>query len=91
MFVTTRDPRDPKFGVFYFDHYQAADPNFVDLKDYWRNLVWVSTKSHKGFIPTARGDGSAKTIPWDRVKKNPANEWWDFDYTYWGAVQEADR
>jgi prepilin-type N-terminal cleavage/methylation domain-containing protein len=91
MFVTARDPRATTFGAFYFDHWQAVDPNTTDLLDYWRNMVWVSTKSHKAFIPTARGDGSAKTIPWDRVKKNPANEWWDFDYTYWGAVQEATR
>jgi prepilin-type N-terminal cleavage/methylation domain-containing protein len=84
MFTTTRDPRNLTLGQFYFDPWQAADANYANPTDFWRNIVWASTGVHRAQIPTVRGDGSAKTIPWDRVKKAPGTAWYEFDYTYWG-------
>ena len=86
MFTTGRDSRGGGFGVFYFDPYLAVDPNYT-APDFYRNVVWDSTKSHRKLIPTVRGDSSAKNIPWDKVKKDPAKPWYEFDTTYWGAVQ----
>lgn len=88
MFTTSRYPGDEVFGVFYFDNWLACDPDYVNT-DFWRNIVWTSVKSHRSMIPTARGDGNAKTIPWNKVKKNPGTQWWEFDHEYWGAVQDA--
>jgi prepilin-type N-terminal cleavage/methylation domain-containing protein len=90
MFTTSRWPGAEQYGVFFFDHWLAADPNYTAV-DFWKNIVWTSTKAHKAMIPTVRGDSSAKMIPWNSVKKDPAKQWWDFNYTYWGAVQETDR
>lgn len=88
MFVTGRYPTDEKFGMFFFDQWLACDPNYTAV-DFYRNIVWASVKSHHKMIPTVRGDSSAKLIPWDKVKKNPANAWWDYDITYWGRAQSA--
>ncbi|MEZ0327747.1 MAG: type II secretion system protein [Fimbriimonas sp.] len=90
MFTTSRWPGAEQYGVFFFDHWLAVDPDYSNV-DFWKNIVWTSTKPHRSMIPTVRGDSSAKMIPWNKVKKDPAKEWWDFDYTYWGAVQEANR
>lgn len=89
MFTTGIDPRGGGWGVFFFDHWLAVDPNYTTT-DFWKNIVWSSTKAHRLMIPTARGDSSAKTVPWNQVKKDPAKAWWDFDATYWGAVQQAN-
>lgn len=88
MLVTSRDPTNPTFGVFFFDQWLACNPNYSGT-DFYNNLVWVSTKSHRKMIPTVRGDGSAKTIPWDKEKKDPNTPWYEWDYTYWGAPQSA--
>jgi prepilin-type N-terminal cleavage/methylation domain-containing protein len=85
MFTTSRYTTAPTFGVFFFDHWLACDPDYVPT-DFWRNVVWMSVRDHRKMVPTARGDGSVKTIPWDKVKKVPGAQWWDFDYTYWGPV-----
>lgn len=84
MFTTSRYPTAPTFGVFYFDSWQACDPDYVNV-DFWRNLVWMSVKDHRKMIPTARADGSVKTIPWDKEKKQPNTAWDDFDHKYWGT------
>ncbi len=88
MLTTGRDSRGGGWGVFYWDHYLACDPNYA-APNFYKNIVWESTKSHTKMIPTVRGDTSAKKIPWDKVKKDPAKQWYEFDYTYWGAVQSA--
>ncbi|RYG24150.1 prepilin-type N-terminal cleavage/methylation domain-containing protein [bacterium] len=90
MFTTGRDSRGGGWGVFYFDPWLAADPNYT-AADFYKNIVWDSTKSHRKQIPTVRGDSSAKMTPWDKVKKDPAKEWWDIDNTYWGKVQSANE
>ncbi len=87
MFITSRDPGNQSFGSFYFDHWLACDPNYTAV-DYWRNNVYASAKSHRDQLPHVRGDSSASKAPWNRVKKTSAN-WWEFDYTFWGAVQSA--
>lgn len=87
MFVPTRDPRATTFGVFYFDHWQACDPD-LNAVDFWRNMVYVATPSHRDQVIYSRGDSSAGKIPWNKVRKTSAN-WWEFDYTFWGAVQSA--
>jgi len=88
MFTTSRDDRGGGWGVFYFDGWLACDPNYT-AESYWNNIVYESTKSHRKMIPTVRLDSSAKTIPFDKVKKQPGTEWWDFDYTYWGEPYSA--
>lgn len=88
MFTTGRYPTDEKFGFLYFDQWQACDPNYTAV-DFYRNVVWASVKSHRKMIPTVRGDSSAKLIPWDKVKKDPAKQWWDYDITYWGRAQSS--
>jgi prepilin-type N-terminal cleavage/methylation domain-containing protein len=87
MFTPSRYPGAETYGVFFFDNWLACDPNYT-ATDFWKNIVWTSVKTHRQFIPTVRGDGSAKNIPWNKVKKDPAKEWWDFDYTYWGGIQD---
>lgn len=91
MLVTGRDPRGGPWGAFYFDNWQACDPDYVNTTDFWRNIVWSSASTHRDKIPTVRGDSSAKVIPWDSIKKDPAADWWDFDYTYWGGVQDPTQ
>ncbi|MBX3111773.1 MAG: DUF1559 domain-containing protein [Fimbriimonadaceae bacterium] len=88
LFTATRDDRGGGWGVFYFDSWQACDPNYTG-ESFWNNIVYEATKSHRKMIPTVRLDSSAKTIPWDKVKKRPGAEWWDFDYTYWGEPYSA--
>lgn len=88
MFTTGRYPTDEKFGFLYFDQWQACDPNYIAV-DFYRNVVWASVKAHRKMIPTVRGDSSAKLIPWDKVKKDPAKQWWDYDITYWGRAQSS--
>jgi prepilin-type N-terminal cleavage/methylation domain-containing protein len=83
MFTASRDARGGGWGVFFFDPWLASDPNYAAV-DYWKNIVWDATKSHRKMVTTVRGDSSAKTIPWDRVKKDPQAPWYVFDYTFWG-------
>ncbi len=83
MFTTSRYPGIETLGVFYFDQWLACNPNYTAV-DFWSNIVWTSTKSHRKMIPTVRGDSSAKLIPWDKVKKDPSTAWDAFDFTYWG-------
>ena len=86
MFVTSRDPSAPTFGVFFFDHWLACNPDYNQPDGVWsyNNIVWRSVRDHAKMIPTVRGDSSAKTIPWDKVKKDPTIAWDQFDWTYWG-------
>ncbi len=88
MLTTGRDYRGGGFGVFFFDPWLAADPGYT-TPDFYKNVVYESTKSHRKMIPTVRGDSSAKLIPWDKVKKPTANAWYDIDATYWGKVQSS--
>ena len=88
MFMPTRDPRDTSFGVFFFDHWLAADPD-RDNVDFWRNNVWVATPSHRDQVVHSRGDSSAGKRAWSGVELPEGAGWWEFDYTFWGAVQSA--
>lgn len=88
MFTTSRYPGDEAFGVWMFDHWLACDPDY-NAVNFWNNIVWTSAKAHRKQIVVARGDGSAKTVPWDKVKKRPGAEWWDFDHTFWGSSYSA--
>jgi prepilin-type N-terminal cleavage/methylation domain-containing protein len=88
MMVTSRYPTDTKFGIFFFDNWLAVKPV---AGDFWSNTVYLSAASHRDKLPTVRGDGSSKVIPWNSVKQRPGAEWWDFDYTYWGGVQDPVR
>jgi prepilin-type N-terminal cleavage/methylation domain-containing protein len=88
MFTVGRRSDTNSFGQFFFDQWLACDPNYT-APDFWKNIVWLGSKDHAAFIPTVRGDSSAKTIPWNRVRKNPADPWWVWDYAYWGRVQSA--
>lgn len=83
MLTTGRDSTDEKFGVFFFDHWLVANPNY-SAPDFYSNIVWASTKAHRKMVPTVRGDSSAKLIPWDKIKKDPTTAWDAFDHTYWG-------
>jgi prepilin-type N-terminal cleavage/methylation domain-containing protein len=85
MFTTSRWPGAEQYGVFFFDHWLASDPNYTAV-DFWKNIVYSSVKSHRKMIPTVRGDSSAKLIPWDKVKKKPGTPWYEWDYSYWGPV-----
>ena len=92
MLLTSRDPRDPLFGSFYFDHWLACNPNYANpMGSYWNNNVWRSAEDHREKLVVVHGDSSAKVHPWDAVKKDPTAPWWDFDYTFWGAIQDATR
>ncbi len=89
MLTTSRWPGDETFGVFFFDNWLACDPDMVNV-DFYRNVVWRSTFSHRALIPTVRGDSSAKSIPWAKEQKKPNTDWWDFDTAYWGPVQSPN-
>lgn len=87
MFTTSRYPGDETFGVWYFDNWLACNPEYTNTGWSWNNIVWTSVKAHRKNIPTVRGDGSAKLIPWDREKKDPNTDWWVWDEAYWGRAQ----
>lgn len=89
MLTSGIDSRGGGWGVFYFDPWQAADPDY-NTNDFYRNIVWSASKAHRLLVPTVRGDSSAKTIPWNKIKKDPAKEWWDIDVTYWGTIQSEN-
>jgi prepilin-type N-terminal cleavage/methylation domain-containing protein len=89
MFTVAHDPRMNRFGVFYFDSWLAADPNLTAV-DFWRNSVWEGSKTHANNVVAARGDSSAKTVPWNKVRKRPTAAWWDIDETFWGRVQSSN-
>ena len=80
------------FGSFYFEHWLACNPNYANpMGSYWNNNVWRSAEDHREKLVVVHGDSSAKVHPWDAVKKDPTAPWWDFDYTFWGAIQDATR
>ena len=89
MLITSRDPRDTMFGSFYFDHWLASNPNYANpTGSYWNNNVWRSAEDHRNQIVVVHGDSHAKVHRWDDVKKDPLDPWWDFDYLFWGAIQD---
>jgi prepilin-type N-terminal cleavage/methylation domain-containing protein len=90
MLVTSRFPDDLRFGMFFFDHWLACNPNYTSPgAAFYENIVWTSARDHANMIPTVRGDSSAKTIPWDKIKKDPTTAWDQFDWTYWGRPYSA--
>lgn len=88
MLTAGRDSRGGGWGVFYFDPYLAVDPNYT-AADFYKNIVYEATKSHRNMIPTVRGDSSAKLVPWNKEKKAPGTDWYVFDWAYWGYPQSA--
>jgi prepilin-type N-terminal cleavage/methylation domain-containing protein len=84
MLTTSRYGGDLSRGMFYFDPWLASDPDYNNTGEFWRNIVWNSVRTHRDQVPTVRGDSSAKTIPWNRIRKQPNTPWDQFDYTYWG-------
>lgn len=89
MLITSRDPRNHRFGVFFFDHWLACNPDYSDPTGaFWNNAVWSSSSDHRDKVPVVFGDGHSKVIPWDKVKKDPTTAWWDFDQRFWGTIQQ---
>lgn len=94
MLSTTQDPQSgfTNYGNFYYDNWLAANPDYLTSGGaYWSDIVWLSTNLHANHIPTAYGDGHAKSVPWGSVA-DPVGwpNWWQSNYTYWGAPQSPN-
>lgn len=82
-FTVSRAPTDEAFGVFYFENWMAADPDY-DNVDYWRNIVWRASIPHRDRVPTSMGDTSARAVPWGQIRLPEGAEWWEYNREYWG-------
>lgn len=95
MFLTTKWPGN-QLGLFYFDNWLAANPDYnLSGDEFWNDSVWLSTPYHSNQVPAAFGDGHAKTVPWLSVAEPPGNppsagssvQWYQYNWDFWGQPQ----
>lgn len=87
--LTTSKWVDQQLGIFFFDNWLAANPDYkTSGGSFWNDAVWLSTPYHTVHVPTAYGDGHAKSIPWGSVAEAPNVQWWQYNWAYWGQPQD---
>ncbi|HWD40903.1 MAG TPA: prepilin-type N-terminal cleavage/methylation domain-containing protein [Fimbriimonas sp.] len=98
MLTTSKWPGQ-QLGVFFFDNWLAANPDYLSNGSFWNDEVWLSVQFHSNQVPTAFGDGHVKSVAWPSVAEPPGNppssfstaQWYEYNWLFWGQPQDPDN